>query len=383
MTIKISKRKLNKTDEIALHHGFTFEKIPSTQTRKNSFLSPLEKNSVINVYKKKINKRKHVAPSFIYYDNPILINKKQNLIKSHSNVGLDIIGIKGSIAEVIVINTAIHMLREEGYSNIFLDVNCIGDKNSISQYNEELKNYYKKNISSMEGKCGNIHKKQLLEKFDCCEHESCQSVKKSEPKPINFLSETSQKHLKEILEYLEETKIPYRINSDLMSEDNHYSKTIFEIKMENQSKNSEVEEIILARGGRYDDAANKVANKRNLHAVGISLQYKKIKNEKAYSNKITLPQVLLIQFGFKARLKGLEIIEILRHNQVTIHQNMYTERLTDQFELAKKLNIPYVIVIGQKEVQEGELIIKNMRNASHEVISIDKLPQYLKKMNLV
>ncbi len=379
MDIKILKKRLDKADEIALHHGFRFEEIPTAYTNKNTPLHPEEKHHVLKTYGKMSGKGANSQPLMLYFDRPILINKKQipNL-KTHKILSLDIIGVQNSIAEAMLINTASKILSEEGYKNFFIDINCTGDKDSLNKFIEEVGNYYKKHSGSFNCSCKyKIDKKNFL--ATSCENENCRELIENAPRPINYLTEKSRQHFKEVLEYLEDMRLPYRINSDLVVEDNHYSKTVFEIKTLGEDST----ELILARGGRYDDVANKIIGKRNLPAVGLSMIYKKNGFTPAYSNKINTPQIFLIQFGFKAKLKSFEVIDILRRQKITVHQKLYKNKLSDQFISAKKTRVPYMIIIGQKEALEDEVIFKNTFNVSYEIVKISKLPQYLKKIKFV
>ncbi|MBU1557623.1 ATP phosphoribosyltransferase regulatory subunit [Patescibacteria group bacterium] len=375
MIIEIPKKRLDKTDEIALHHGFQFSRVPATKTDRDSFLSPKEKELIIRGFKSKMRSSE---PLLVYHDEPILINEKQVLNqKTHKILNLDIVGIPEGIAEAMIINTSFKILEEEGYKNNLIDINCTGDKDSISKFTNELLNYYRKNSISLDDES-----KKLLNKKDIailhCHKGECVSIQKNAPRPINFLSEQSQRHFKEVLEYLEEMNIPYRINDQLISDENHYSKIIFEIK--NESKNGE---LLLARGGRYDEIANKITNKRSLVAVGVSMQFKKGKTIKAYSNTISQPKIFLIQFGFKAKLISFEVIEILRQHHITVHQNLHKNKLSEQFDVAKKMKIPYIITIGQKEALDREIIFKNNIDASTHIIKLKKLPQFLRKVRIV
>ncbi|OGD68837.1 hypothetical protein A3E89_00620 [Candidatus Campbellbacteria bacterium RIFCSPHIGHO2_12_FULL_35_10] len=380
MIIEIPKKRLDKVDEIAIHHGFRFTEIPSLQTKKETMLSPEEKNHVIKNYKKISGSNSNNSnPLMLYYDQPILINKIQKFNpRTHKIVHLDVIGVHNSIAEAMIINTASKILKDEGYNNYFIDINCTGDKESLSRFIEELSNYYKKNSEVFPCNCKNRLEKNNFS-FAHCDDENCKELINNAPKPINFLSEKSRQHFKEVLEYLEDMSIPYRVNTELTSENNHYSKTVFEIKINNEN----AEEIVLAKGGRYDDVANKIAQKRNLPAVGLTMLYKRKLTNKAYSNKIEKPQIFLVQFGFKAKLKSFEVIDILRQNRVTVHQKLYKNKLSDQFLIAKKMKVPYMIIIGQKEAQDDEIIFRNMIDVTHEVVKINKLIQYLKKIHLV
>lgn len=381
MIIKSPKRIMDKSDEIAIHNGFNFAEITPINSKKEIFLAPEEKNIVLDAHKLENFKNKYEEPFLIYYDKPLIlgVNHKTNS-RTQKNIGLDIIGVQKSIAEAILINTAVKILSEEGYKNFFVDINSIGDRDSISKFSEEFFGHCKRNSGALEPSCKKeITKNNIMEALNC-EHSNCRAVRESAPKPINYLSEQSREHFKEVLEYLEEMDIPYRINESLMSSNNHYSKTIFEIKTTSDKKSGE---LILARGGRYDDAAYKIIRKKNISAVGISLQYKRNKIEKAYSNKIETPQIFLIRFGFIAKIKSFEIVDILRKNKVTVFQSIHNDKLSDQFEKAKEMKFPFLIIIGQKEAMENEVIVRNTVEAYQETVKIEKLPQFLRMMKII
>lgn len=375
MLIQIPKTKLNKVDEIALHNGFRYSEIPAIKSiSKDPFLNLEEKKSFLKKFKKEISSYGD-RPRFLYYDQPVVINSKKPFNKrGYRNLNFDIIGISHTIAEIIILNTALQVLREEGYENIIIDINSTGCKDSSIEFINELNNYLRKNSTNLDTCCRNKITKQNVCTFNC-ENDNCKIIKESAPKPINFLTKESRQHLKEVLEYLEETEVPYRINDELISEDNHYSKIIFEIRAKNKD-----DEIVLARGGRYDEAANRIINKRKMSVVGMSMQFKILNNNKAYSNKIMKPKVQIVHFGFRGRLKSLEVIEILRNQGITTYHNMHHHKLSDQFEVARQSNIPYLITIGQKEVEDDELIFQDRINSSQMVIKMNKLPILIRKI---
>ncbi len=371
MFIEIPKKRLNKIDEIALHNGFRYYEIPSVKSAtKDPFLNLEEKKVLLNKYNQE-NTSYEDSPRLLYYDQPVVINQKKPInARAYRNLNFDVIGISHTVAEMIILNTAIQVLKEEGYKNIVIDINSTGDRLSTLEFVTELNNYYKKNTDNLDKCC---QKKSFNENI-CyldCENENCQIINSSAPKSINFLSKESSQHLREVLEYLEETNIPYRINDNLFSKNNHYSKIIFEIK--HQDPKNKNREIILARGGRYDDAANKIINRRKMSVAGISMQFKILNNQKAYTNKILKPKVQIVHFGFQGRLKSLEVIDVLRSHGIPIYHNMHHHRLSDQFEIARQKKIPYVITIGQKEVEDGEILFHDRTNASQQIFKMNKL----------
>ena len=93
---------------------------------------------------------------------------------------------------------------------------------------------------------------------------------------------------------------------------------------------------------------------------------------------IKKPKIYFIQLGFEAKLKSLNIIEILRKGKVPIAQSLSKDNLSAQLATAEKLGVEYAIIFGQKEALENSVIFRNMNNRSQETIKIDKLLEYIK-----
>jgi len=92
------------------------------------------------------------------------------------------------------------------------------------------------------------------------------------------------------------------------------------------------------------------------------------------------PKIYFVQLGFDAKLKSLNIIEMLRKAKVPVLQALSKDSLGTQLSIAEKTGIPYVIIFGQKEAIESSVIVRDMNTRSQETVKIDKLLEYLKKL---
>ncbi|MFC1802170.1 His/Gly/Thr/Pro-type tRNA ligase C-terminal domain-containing protein [Patescibacteria group bacterium] len=367
-----NNNKIDMSDEIAYRYGFSPMGVFNGNIRENniSYIQP-ENQQMIQSFVD--NKSNH--PSLIYH------NPKQKSKSKNKNLGLDVIGVSSSISEALVIKTSLSILKDEGYKDVFIDINSLGDKESMINFEDELLKYYKKNTDILPDSCKKVSKSNVMDLF-FCDHTECELLKAEAPKPINYLSNSGMNHFKEILEYLESMGIDYRINNSLIDKDKHYSKVIFEIKTENliSKKENKIEEIILARGGRYDDVARKIGRKRKLPAVGISIDFERLKKIQRGSNTPNKSKVYLVQFGFEAKRKSLEIIETLRKMKISVYQNIYRDKLSEQLEIAKKLNIPYLVIVGQKEALEDTVMVRHVPSAFQETVSLKNLERYMRSI---
>ena len=92
------------------------------------------------------------------------------------------------------------------------------------------------------------------------------------------------------------------------------------------------------------------------------------------------PKIYFIQLGSDAKLKSLNIIEILRKAHIPIAQSLSKDSLGPQLAVAEKLAIPYAIIFGQKEALENSVIVRNMENRSQETVKIPHLLEHLKEL---
>ncbi|MBU1046832.1 hypothetical protein KKH36_03585 [Patescibacteria group bacterium] len=369
--------KIDRIDEIAKHYGFKKINIPSTHVNENSFLHPLQKQSILEEYKHYYPKQgKHI--SMFYHNKPILINKKTKNPISFKNFNFDILGVHDSIAEAQIIHTAITSLKEEGYKNPYVSINSLGDKDSLLNFKNNLFDFYKSRSDELHPKCKNFYKKDIIDLF-LCNHRECIELRKTAPRPMYFLSDDSQRHLKKILEYLESMNIMYNIDDLLIGSDNHFSKIIFEIK--HKIGRTLNEEILLGRGGRYDELAENTIRRKGVPAVGISLEFpqkrKEIILKKQTKNQ---PEFYFIQFGQEAKLKSLPIIEMLRTAKIKIKQDLHINKFGEQIDNAKRLGVQYTLILGHQEVIDNTIIVKDLKQVTQKVIKINKILDYLERL---
>ncbi|MCK4918373.1 MAG: hypothetical protein KAS02_01135 [Candidatus Pacebacteria bacterium] len=360
--------KVERTDEIAKYYGFKKTEVPSSCKLGSVFLHPDQKRTILEKHKNDYPKKGNNI-SMIY-------NKKRKPVNSFRNFNFDIIGVADSIAEATIIHTAITSLREEGYKNPFVNINSLGDKNSLSSFRKSLFDFYKSRVDELHPKCRNFNKKDVFNLF-LCNHKECRELRKEAPRPIYFLSNESQRHLKNTLEYLESMNIVYNIDDLLISSDDHLSDIIFEIK---HKATSPEKEIILGRGGRYDKLAENILRKRGLSAVGVSLEFPVKKSpilEKPLPEKA---EFYFIQFGPSAKQKSLPVIEMLRKANLRINRDLHINKFEEQITKARELDVRYILILGQKEAEEDTLIIKDLKQATQKTVKLKMVLNYLKQL---
>ncbi len=369
----------NNADHVALHYGFDLIDIKdSFHPGKADDLAEEEKVKLMKFYAKDNDLRKEIPKKMLFYNKPILKEKKAR--GKQNNLGLDVIGVDSGLAEAFVIRTAFAILQDEGYKDLSVEVNAIGDKESVKRFEKELTAFYRKNLSSLKAADQKKLKEGKILSLFSSEKDHLAELNEQAPKPIFFLSEESSEHFKEVLEYLEESGLPYEMNDSLMGNKNYFSKTIFVIKGSDAKGKPKKE---LARGGRYDELAAEVARKRKISAVGLSMDFKaraKAPKGKKGTKAAHDVNIHLIKIGFSARLKSFEIMEAMRKLNIPLNHSMDETKISKQIEHAVENDSKYALIVGHKEATEGKVLIRDMETFSQNEVRVEELPKYAKKL---
>lgn len=322
-------------------------------------------------------------PQLLYYYGPYFRHDKpqKGRYRQLHQFGLESIGSDKSIIDALLIKTAITILEEAGAKDLVVQINSMGDKEDRSAYIKQLAQYYKKHIDELPTIDRERLKTNPLRILDSKEPKTIE-INYNAPDIVSYLGTASKKHFKEVLEYLEEMNITYHINKNLVRGLSYYTRTVFEIQ--DPTSPADGPTLSLAGGGRYDLLAQQLGSKKEIPAMGVGIGVDRVVEStwcKDLSPRIIKkPKVYFIQIGFEAKLKSLNIIEILRKAHIPFMQQLSKDSLSTQLANAEKSGVPYVIIFGQKEAVEQSVIVRHMETHSQDTVSIDKLAAYIKNL---
>lgn len=319
-------------------------------------------------------------PIMMYHYGPVFRhdNPQAGRYRQFYQFDLDILGSEKSINDALVIKSAWAILEDSGATDLMVDINSIGDKECRAHYVRELTNYYKKHINDL----GPIDKERLktnpLRILDTKDEKSM-AVNEHAPEAVSYLCSSCKKHFKEVLEYLEGMGIPYRINKNLVRGLSYYTRTVFEIVTIVDDK-----PLTVCGGGRYDYLAKELGSKKDVPAVGASFGVDRLLLQPWYKKHqprvLKKPKMFFIQLGMDAKLRSLNVIDILRKAHMPISQTLSKDSLGAQLGYAEKLGVPYALIFGQKEAMENAVIIRDMKTRSQKTVKLKDLPIYLKEL---
>ncbi len=322
-------------------------------------------------------------PVMIYLKDPCRLpaGKQASAIKKntcHRYADLEILGASGPIAEATLIQAGRAMLSEEGYATTRVEINSVGDRESMTRWSRELTAFYRKNINEMTAECRQLFKEDpflLLTSHDS----AAKTLNEHAPRSMDFLSEESRRHLEEVLEYLETLQVPYSINNSLIGNRSYCTETIFVI-VNADTAAPKADQHILAVGVRYNGLSKRLGMKKDIQGVGLSLTIKgNGHGMREIVKRMKRPIASFVQLGIESKLLSLDIVEKLRQAKIPLYLSLAKDRLGAQVSTIEKYHTPYVIVIGKKEAMDKTAIVRHVETYSQETVSIEKLSDYMKK----
>lgn len=280
-------------------------------------------------------------------------------------------------AEIIQIFYAI--LKELKFTNLIIKINSIGDPQCRPYYRKVLSGYLRSHQNALCADCRRRLKENPLRVLDCKE-EKCQRVRSQAPQMIDHLNEECKKHFKSVLEFLDETELPYDLDPYLVRGLDYYTKTVFEIFVEGSGEEEESQSALVG-GGRYDNLM-KMLGGRDIPASGAAAGVERIAAEMKLRGDVMdkeTPKVFLAQLGDLPKKKSLKLMEEFRKAKIGMSESLGRDSLRVQLGRADRLGTEFALILGQKEALEGTIVIRTMSTGKQDIVKIEKVVEEIKK----
>ncbi len=185
--------------------------------------------------------------------------------------------------------------------------------------------------------------------------------------------------LKEVVKYVRSFGVPdtnFKVDLTIARGLDYYTGTVYETFL---NKYREIGSV--CSGGRYENLAEYYTDKK-LPGVGISigltrLFYKLNELQAIKEEQKSVAKVLVISM-IEDKTKALEISNTLVKSGICAEVYLEDKKIKAQFKYADRLEIPYVIVIGEDEITNNTITLKNMKEGNQETTTLEKAIEILR-----
>lgn len=185
--------------------------------------------------------------------------------------------------------------------------------------------------------------------------------------------------LKQVVKYVKVFGVPdsnFKVDLTIARGLDYYTGTVYETFL------NEYRELgSVCSGGRYDNLAEYYTDKK-LPGVGISigltrLFYKLNELNALKEEQNSIAKVLVVSM-VEDNSKALEVATALRNKNINAEVYLENKKIKAKFKYADRLAIPYVIVIGEDEIANNTVTLKNMQTGEQETLKIEEVIKKIK-----
>ncbi len=323
-----------------------------------------------------------------WYEGPVFRNTKQGpgKLREFHQIGFEIVaGANDPLYDAQIALIFWKFFETLKLKNVGLIMNSVGCKICRPIYIRQLQNYYKNRTKELCEDCERRFKANPLRLLEC-RNDRCVDLKESAPNFFDKLCSPCSAHFRSVLEYMDELSIPYSLDNFMIQGVDYYSRTVFNIGIMEGGSSTELkvnEEFqTLASGGRYDYLFEAFGMKTTPGVGGALVMETVIAAMKAQN--IMVPpkpekRVFIIHVGEMAKRKMFGIMETLREAGISVSEALSRESLQAQLKAAGNEDNKLALILGQKEVFEESIIIRDLKHSTQETVPLTKVVEEVKK----
>lgn len=316
-------------------------------------------------------------PIKAYYHGPVFRYERPQLgrYRQFDQFGVEILGTDSLYFDAEAIILGYTILKQFGLENVKLKINSLGDEESRISYRNALKEYFSQYIDNMCDDCKQRFKLNPLRILDC-KVDTDKEIVLAAPKMSDYLSKDSKIRFKHLKEILDENFIPYEVDDTLVRGLDYYSQTVFEFHYVSKKG---FDYGAIGAGGHYSDLINELGGP-NLQGVGFSFGIERIysilKDDELIPNPEYSIDIYVAAIDESANLSAFNVSNLLRMHGFVCDSDYQFHKPSSAIKIALKKQAHYVIFIGEDEINNNQLTIKNLTNQTQDVVKYDDLVLY-------
>ncbi len=356
--IEVISRSVGDTTDIVTKEMYDFhDKGDRHITLRPEGTAPIVRSFVEN----KLFGPEHQKPYKVYYMGPMFRYERpqKGRLRQFHQIGVEVFGSDNPATDVETMAMALQFFRELGIKDLRLVINSLGDQETRTSYRQALIDYltpFKEQLSADSNRRLLENPLRVLDSKD----EKDKAVVAGAPSILDYLSETAQKHFEAVTKMLDALNIAYEIDSNMVRGLDYYTHTIFEIMSDDPKMGAQ---STICAGGRYNQLVAELGGPETagfgfamgferllmiLEAQGITLAAQKTLN--AY----------VVSLGEATNIEALQIVQSIRQAGFSAERDVMNRKAKAQFKTADKLNAQLVLTIGETELANGVVNVKNL-----------------------
>lgn len=303
--------------------------------------------------------------SMFRYDRP-----QAGRMREFHQFGVEAIGEINPAVDAEIILLAMKLLEGLGLKDLELYINSVGCPKCRSKYREMLQDFFRDKLEDLCEDCQSRFARSPMRILDC-KRDSDKPYMAEAPRITDCLCDECSEHFNRLQKYLTKAGVRFSIDPRLVRGLDYYTKTAFEIKYPPLGAQSAV-----AGGGRYDGLIEEMGGNPT-PAVGFATGLERVllalAKQGLLPDKKNDVDVYVVALGERAQEEAFKLVMDLRDAGLNAAVDYAGRSMKAQMKQANKLNARYAAIMGDDELADGVVVLRDMAGSEQEKLPVNEL----------
>lgn len=306
----------------------------------------------------------------LWYMGPMFRHERpqKGRYRQFHQCGVEVFGLNGPDVDAELIMMTARLWRELGIDkHVRLELNSIGSQEDRADYRTALVAFLEQHIDVLDEDCKRRMHTNPLRVLDT-KNPDIQAILGDAPRLSEYLGEESKAHFAGLCELLDAAGIEYTVNERLVRGLDYYNRTVFEWITESLGAQGTV-----CGGGRYDGLVEQLGGKPT-PAVGFAMGLERLVlmlETLELTDVRRSVDVYVVTAGEGTMMAGMKLAEQLREaiSGVRVMNHFGGGNFKKQFKRADKVGAVVALVLGENEVADNTVVLKDLVGGEQETYS--------------
>jgi len=300
----------------------------------------------------------YIAPNF-RYENP-----QKGRLRQHHQFGVECFGAGEPSADAEVIALGADITQALGLREVDLRINSLGCPGCRPGYKEKLTGYLDGCRESLCPDCRQRLDRNPLRVLDC-KNTACRAIAQEAPKGLDCLCPDCAGHMDAVRGYLDAMNLPFTLDPFMVRGLDYYTKTVFEFVSGG---------LTILGGGRYDglvEALGGPATPGLGFGCGLERLLSALEEQGVPCGDPPRCDLYIAALGPEADRCAMGLCRQLRGRGLAVERDLCGRGLKAQMKYADKRRARYTLVLGDQELAQGQIALKNMDTGQSQAVALD------------
>jgi histidyl-tRNA synthetase len=311
-------------------------------------------------------------PTKLYYMGPMFRYDRPQAgrYRQFHQFGVEAIGAADPAIDAEVIALAVDVLKELGLTDLHVYINSVGCPACRPSYRETLQDFLQEKVTDLCEDCQSRYNRNPMRILDC-KNEQCSRLTEGAPAVSDCLCEECGTHFARVKALLDTVGIEYIVNPRLVRGLDYYTKTAFEVQYPALGAQSAV-----CGGGRYDGLIEQCGGDPTPgigFGMGIERVLLALEKQGLVAQAATSVDVFIASMGPAAYNAAFALLSTLRKAGLSAEIDYMGRSLKAQMKFAAKLPARYVAILGDEELAEQAVTLRDMATGQQDKVAFTNL----------